>query len=133
MVMRGRDAAEPVGPATPAPGVVIRLAEDMYAPICEELHRSDELRRHPVSRELWRCVAGAASIELERPWPERLYVVTCSSGACSELRQHLEKALRHAVGVRRGALSRALLRIGDAEREARSEASTEVAARARPA
>ncbi len=89
--------------------IAIPLTEDMYGAIFGELaHRR-------VSRELQRNIDHAMALELTRPWPERLYVVTCSRRACAELRGHVEKALGHTAGVRRGALSRGLVRIADAE------------------
>jgi hypothetical protein len=97
-------------PADPARSLAITLTEDMYAAIVAELgHRT-------VSRELRESVLHAASADVVRPWPERVYVVTCARHAAVELSRHLDSALQRSGGVRRGTLARALLRIADSVR-----------------
>ena len=105
-----RQAVGRIGNPEPSRRVAIRLTEDMYAAVSEELRRV-----RAVSDDLRQSFDRALPVELTRPWPEYLYVVACSRDACAELRAHLDRALGRARGVRRGALSRALLRLGDAE------------------
>jgi hypothetical protein len=99
-------------PGSAARYVAIRLTEDMFEAIVAELDR------RMVSRELREAFRRARSLDVQRPWPEREYVVGCARPISTELVGHLEKALRRTGGVRRGALSRALLRITDGERAA---------------
>ena len=107
--MRHADLKAVPPPSSAERDVAIRLTEDMYEAIVQELGRRS------VSHELRDALRGARSFDLQRPWPEREYVVECSKPVSAELLGHLEKTLRRSGGVRRGTLSRALLRIADGQ------------------